>query len=219
VSHKIRVMLVDHHQLVLSGLASFLSSFDDIEMVGEALNGEAALHHIEQQMPDVMILEMLIPGTIDALETIRRVRTLHPDTKIVVMTGYADNARIVAALGIGALGYVRPEADPNDLLSAVRAAARGQAVLDPPIACALIQELIHGETSHHKLSAREQTILRQCALGRTYDEIAALLAIAPEAIQTHIGAILIKLQLVYRKQAMLYALKKGLITIDEIGLL
>lgn len=219
MSHKIRVMLVDHHPLVLSGLSSFLSSFEDIEVVGEALNGNAALQRVEKWMPEVLILEMLIPGAIDAIETIRRVRTLHPFTRIVVMTGYVDNIRIVTALGIGAFGYVRQEAGPYELLATVRAAVKGQALIDSSIACTILQELTHGETTYPKLTMREQTIMRQCALGRTYDEIAEVLAISHEAIKAHIGNILIKLQLLYRKHAMLYALKKGLITVDEIELL
>jgi NarL family two-component system response regulator LiaR len=219
MSHTIRVMLVDQHQLILSGLSSFLSSCDDIEIAGEARNGEIAVQHVEQWMPDVLLLELLLPGSIDALETIYRVQTLHPCTKIVLMAGYADNTRIVAALGIGATGYVRQESDPNDLLYAIRAAVRGQTVIDPPIACTIMQELRHGEIAYPQLTAREQTILRQCALGRTHDEIAAVLALSQEAIKTQIGNILTKLQLRYRKQAMLYALKKGLLTIDEIELL
>lgn len=219
MDHKIRVMLVNQHQLVLSGLASFLSSCADIEIVGQVSNGEAALQHVEQWMPDVMLLELLLPGSVDALETIRRTQTLYPCTKVVVMTGYADNARIMAALGIGALGYVRQEADPNELILTLRAVLKGQAVLDPSIACALMQELTHGTSHYPKLTARELTILRQCALERTHDEIADVLTISPEAIQKHIGNILTKLQLLYRKQAMLYALKKGLITVDETELL
>lgn len=218
MSHKIRVMLVNQHQLVLSGLANFLISCQEIEIAGEVSSGADALQHVEQWMPDVMVLDLLLPGSIDALETIRRTQTLYPYTKVVVMTGYADNARIMAALGIGALGYVRQEADPHELIQVIQAAVRGQAVVDPSIACTMIQELTHGTPHYPKLTAREQTILRQYALGRTHNEIADVLTISPEAIQTHVGNILTKLQLLYRKQAMLYALKKGLITVDGIEL-
>jgi NarL family two-component system response regulator LiaR len=218
MKHKIRVILVNHHPIVRRGLASFFSTFDDIEMVGEATNGEIALQHIEKWMPDVMILEMLIPGNIDGIETIRRVGSLLPYTKIVVTTSHADDARILAALSIGAMGYVRQEADPACLIAAIRAAARGQALLDPPIASAMMQELMHSETSRPKLTAREQTILRQFSLGRTHAEIADVLAVPEEMVLTHVGNILTKLQLIHRTQAMLYALKKGLIHLDEIEL-
>ncbi len=218
MKHKIHVVLVNHHPIVRRGLASFFNTFDDIEMVGEAANGEIALRHIEKWMPDVMILEMLLPGNIDSIETIRRVGALLPYTKIVVTTSHADDARILAALSIGAMGYVRQEADPAFLITTIRAVAQGQALLDPPIASAMMQELIHNKSSRPKLTTREQTILRQFSLGRTHAEIADVLVITEEMIKTHAGNILTKLQLVHRTQAMLYALKKGLIPLDEIEL-
>jgi two-component system, NarL family, response regulator LiaR len=112
-----------------------------MQVVGEAANGEEALQHIEDWMPDVVVLDMVMPGGIDGIETIRRLRTLTPHVKVVVLTSYADDARVLMALKAGAIGYVRKEADPELLLASIRAAAHGQSLLDPAVAYALMNEL------------------------------------------------------------------------------
>lgn len=133
----------------------------------------------------------------------------------------------VAALRAGAIGYVRKDADPEVLPNAVRAAARGQSLLDPSVARAVLQELLHGLHGLHglrddktdmALTEREQEVLRQIALGRTNREIADALVISGETVKTHVGNILTKLQLAHRTQAVIYALKRGLITLDEIDM-
>jgi NarL family two-component system response regulator LiaR len=136
----------------------------------------------------------------------------------VALTSYADDARVVAALRAGAIGYVRKEADPDVLLSAIRAAARGQSLLDPAVAGAIMQELQRGGRHNAELTEREQEVLRQLALGRTNREIAEALVVSDETIKTHVGNILTKLQLAHRTQAVIYALKKGLISLDDLEL-
>ncbi|GCE21214.1 response regulator [Dictyobacter kobayashii] len=219
MAEQIKVVLVDDHRIVRRGLLSFLNAFADIQVVGDASSGEEALQHIEQWMPDVVVVDMLMPGGMDGIETIRRIQLLLPHTRIVVLTSYADDARVLAALRAGAIGYVRKEADPELLLSSIRAAAKGQSLLDPAIAGALMQELLlRGNKPQAELTEREQTVLRQLALGRTNREIAEALTVTEETIKTHVGNILTKLQLAHRTQAVIYALKKGLISIDEIDL-
>ena len=214
----IRVALVDDHTIVRRGLHSFLKAFSDIAIVGEAASGEEALQHIEQWLPDVVVLDMLMPGGIDGIETIHRIHALVPNTRIVILTSYTDDARVLAALRAGAIGYVRKEADPDVLLASIRAAAHGQSLLDPAVANAVMQELLRGGKHSATLTEREQEVLRQLALGRTNPEIAAALVVSEETVKTHVGNILTKLQLAHRTQAVIYALKKGMISLDEIDL-
>lgn len=214
----IRVVLVDDHHIVRRGLQSFLKAFHDLNVVGEAASGEEVLQKIEGWMPDVVVMDMLMPGGMDGIEAIKKIRALLPSTRIVALTSYADDARIVAALRAGAIGYVRKEADPEILLSSIRAAARGQSLLDPSVAGAVMQELTRGGKQNSELTDREQEVLRQMALGRTNHEIAEALTVSDETVKTHVGNILTKLQLAHRTQAVIYALKKGLILLDEIDL-
>jgi NarL family two-component system response regulator LiaR len=215
---KINVVLVDDHRIVRKGLVSFLRTNQDVQIVGEAASGEEALSHLLDWQPDVVVMDMLMPGGMDGIETTRRMHELLPTAKIVVLTSYADDARVVSALRAGAIGYVRKEADPELLLSSIRAAARGQSLLDPAISHALLQEISGTGRYNVALTEREQAVLRQLALGRTNREIADALVVTEETVKTHVGNILTKLQLSHRTQAAIYALKKGLITLDEIEL-
>jgi NarL family two-component system response regulator LiaR len=209
------VVLVDDHRVIRQGLRSFLESFDDICIVGTASSGEEALAQVEDWLPDVIVMDLLMPGGIDGIETIRRLRQLAPHTQCVVLTGYADDARVLAALRVGALGYVRKDAEPEVLLLAVRAAARGQSMLDPAVASSVLQDLAKaGPTA--VLTEREQAVLRELARGRTNREIAQALVVSEETVKSHVGNILTKLQLAHRTQAVIYALKQGLISLDEI---
>ena len=217
-TEKIKVVVVDDHRIVRKGLASFLRTNHDVQIVGEASSGEEVLTHLVEWQPDVVVMDMLMPGGMDGIETTRRIHELLPATKIVVLTSYADDARVVSALRAGVIGYVRKEADPELLLSSIRAAARGQSLLDPTVSHALIQEISHTGRYNVVLTEREHAVLRQLALGRTNREIADALVVTEETVKTHVGNILTKLQLSHRTQAVIYALKKGLITLDEIDL-
>ncbi len=215
---RIRVMLVDDHHIVRRGLRSYLESFADIKIVGEAATGEDALALVGQWLPDVVVLDLLMPGGIDSIETTRHIHDHAPHTKIVVLTAFTDDARVVAALREGAIGYVRKDAEPQLLLSAVRGAARGQSVLDPTVAGSVLQELVQGGDVQSNLTTREMEVLHHLAHARTNREIAAMLVIGEETVKTHVGNILAKLHLAHRTQAVIYALKRGLISLDELEL-
>lgn len=212
----IRVAIVDDHQVARHGLRSFLKVFEDLQVVGEATSGEEALQHIEEWMPDVVVMDLLMPGGINGIETIKRIRALLPHTRIVALTSSTDDALVGAALRAGAIGYVRKDANLETLLSSIRAAAHGQSLLDPSVASAVMQELARVGKPAVELTEREQEVLRQLALGRTNHEIAETLKVSDETVKTHVGNILTKLQLAHRTQAVVYALKKGLISLDEI---
>lgn len=215
---QIRVVLVDDHRVVRQGLRTYLESFPDLTVVGEASSGEETLRHIELWLPDVVVMDLLMPGGMDGVETIRQVRRLTPHTQIIALTSYTDNERVIAVLRAGAIGYVRKDAAPDVLLAAVRAAAHGQSLLDPSVAGAVLQELSRGEGPEVALSEREQEVLRQLALGHTNREIAETMMVSPETVKTHVGNILAKLHLAHRTQAVIYALKRGIISLDDIDL-
>lgn len=216
----IRVVLVDDHRVVSRGLHSYLESFDDLRVVGVAANGEALLQQMDAWSPDVVVMDLLMPGGLDGVETTRRVRQQWPRTQVVALTASTDEARLIGALRAGAIGYVRKDTEPEFLLAAVRAAASGQSLFAPSVAASLWQELARGGQSHlppgSELTERELDVLRQLAHGRTNREIAAALFISEETVKTHLGNILGKLQLSHRTQAVIYALKQGLISLDEL---
>lgn len=212
----IRVVLVDDHHIVRRGLRSFLESFPDFVIVGEVASGEELLQNIETWLPDIVIMDLLLPGGMDGIEAIRQVRALTPHTQVIALTSTTDNARAVAALQAGAISYVRKGADPSTLLASLRAAARGQAILDPVVANAVLQEFVQQRKSTNELTARELEVLRQLALGRTNREIAEQLIVGEETVKTHVGNILVKLHLNHRMQAVIYAIKNGLVSLDEL---
>jgi NarL family two-component system response regulator LiaR len=214
----IRLVLVDDHRVVRRGLRSYLEAFPDITVVGETSTGEEALEAIEGWLPDVVVMDLLMPGGMDGIETTRRIRAITPHTQVVVLTAYTDDARVVAALRAGAIGYVRKEADPEILMAAVRAAARGQSMLDPAVAGSVLQDLVSSARARDELTEREMEVLRLLAHARTNREIAEILVLGEETVKTHVGNILAKLHLAHRTQAVIHALKQGLISLDEIEL-
>lgn len=214
--NKTRVVLVDDHRVVQTALRSYLGAFEDIEVVGGASSGEEVLEKLEGWLPDVVVMDLRMPGGMDGIEATRRVRALSPHTQVVVLTADTDDARVVAALRSGAIGYIRKDSDPEIFLSAVRAAARGQSVLDPGVAGSVLQELARGGPLAEELSEREKEVLRQLAHGRTNREIGQALHVSEETVKTHVGNILSKLQLSHRTQAVVYAIKQGLVSVDDI---
>jgi two-component system, NarL family, response regulator LiaR len=215
---KTRVVLVDDHRVVQTGLRSYLEAFPDIEVVGAACSGEEALEKLEGWLPDVVVMDLRMPGGIDGIESTRRVRALSPHTQVVVLTAHTDDARVVAALRAGAIGYVRKDSEPEVFLAAVRGAARGQSVLDPAVAGSVLQDLVRGGPLVEELSEREKEVLHQLAHGRTNREIGQALHVSEETVKTHVGNILSKLQLSHRTQAVIYALKQGLVSLDDVDL-
>lgn len=214
----IRTVLVDDHHVVRRGLRSFLQGFPDIEIIGEAANGEEALVHVEAWRPDVVVMDLHMPGGIDGIETTKHLRRQSPHTQVVALTAHADEARVLGALREGAIGYICKDADPGLLLAAIRGAVQGQSILDPTIAGAVLSELTRGNDPDPKLTRREHDVLRQLALGKTNQQIAEALIVSHDTVKTHIGNILTKLHLAHRTQAALYALKHRLVTIDELDL-
>jgi two-component system, NarL family, response regulator LiaR len=206
------IVLVDDHRVVTRSLKAYLESFPDLKVVGIAASGEELLENVEQWKPDVVLQDLLLPGGIDGIETTRRLLARQPGLKVIALTASMDEARMMGVLRAGALGYVRKDAEPEILLAAVRAVARGKPYIDPGVS----RQLLHAGASPDDLTARELDVLRQLALGRSNKEIGSALGIGEETVKTHVGHVLGKLQVENRAQAIVQALKRGLVTLDEL---
>lgn len=208
----ITIVLVDDHRVVTSSLKSYLDAFADLSVVGIAASGEELLQRLDKWRPQIILQDLLLPGGIDGIETTRRVLQRMPDVGVIALTASMDEARMMGVLRVGALGYVRKDAEPEILLAAVRSVARGKPYIDPSISRRILQDGAPADD----LTPRELDVLRHLALGRSNKEIALALAIATETVKTHVAHVLSKLQVEGRAQAIVHALKRGLVSLDEL---
>jgi NarL family two-component system response regulator LiaR len=206
------VVLVDDHRVVTRSLKAWLESFSDIRVVGIAASGEELLQHLDEWQPDVILQDLLLPGGIDGIETTRRVRLRAPSTKVIALTASIDEPRMMAVLRAGAAGYIRKDAEPEMLLAAVRAVARGKTFIDPSVG----SYVLRAGAAPEDLTPRETGVLRHIALGESNKEIASALSIGEETVKTHVGNVLAKLQVENRAQAIVEALRRRLITVEEL---
>ena len=208
----ITIAVVDDHKVVASSLKAYLESFADLRVVGIAADGEQLLGHLDQWQPDVVLQDLRLPGGIDGIETTRRILARWPATRVVALTASVDEARLMGVLRAGAVGYVRKDSDPEVLLAAVRAVARGRTYLDPSVG----RVLAGSAASSDDLTSREREVLHQLALGRSNREIGAALDIGEETVKSHVARLLGKLQVESRAQAIVQALKRGLLSLEEL---
>jgi two-component system, NarL family, response regulator LiaR len=208
----IAIALADDHQVVAHSLKAFLESFPDLKVVGIAATGEELLRRLAEWRPDVVLQDLLMPGGIDGIETTRRVLADRPEVRVIALTASMDEARMLGVLRAGASGYIRKDAAPETLLAAVRAVARGRTYIDPAIGRQLLEAQVAGES----LTTRETDVLRQLALGQSNKEIASTLAVSEETVKTHVAHVLAKLRVENRAQAIVQALKRGLVSLDEL---
>jgi NarL family two-component system response regulator LiaR len=208
----ITVVLVDDHRVVTRSLQSYLESFPDIRVVGIAASGEELLEHLTAWRPQVVVQDLLLPGGLDGIETTRRALGLEPSVRVLALTASVDEGRMMAALRAGAIGYIRKDAEPETLLAAIRAVAKGKTFIDPLLA----RRVAGCETTHEELTDRERDVLRHVALGLSNKDIARALSVGEETIKTHVGHLLSKLGVENRAQAIVQALKRGLVSLDEI---
>ena len=208
----VSIAIVDDHRVVARSLKAYLESFPDFTVVGIATSGEQLLTQIQKWKPQVVLQDLLMPGGIDGVETIRRISECAPSVKVVALTASTDEARMLGALRAGAAGYIRKDAEPEVLLAAVRAVARGKTYIDPSVS----GQLLRATTPHEDLTPRETEVLRQLALGQSNKEIADALSIGDETVKTHVGNVFAKLQVENRAQAIVQALKRGLVSLEEL---
>ena len=212
-NESISVLLVDDHALVRRGVRAFLETLDGIAVVGEAESGEEAVLRAAELAPDVVLLDLILPG-IDGVETTRRLKAASPRTQVVILTSYHDDAHILPAIRAGALSYLLKDVGPDDLGQAVRRAAAGEATLPPRIAALLCASLqappAQPKPTDTGLTPREVEVLGLIADGRTNAEIAEALFVSEKTVKSHVSNILGKLHLADRTQAAVYAWREGL---------
>lgn len=214
MSRMIRILIIDDHPLVREGLHAIISLEADMEVVGEAGDGDQAVRLAHKLHPDVILMDLLMPG-MSGGEAIPVIREDHPEQKILVLTSVDDVQMILATVRAGARGYVSKNAPPEELLAAIRALHRGSVVLPAPIAQALIAEEPPPPSTHPAdvLTDRETEVLTYVARGWNNDDIAKDLVISPRTVSVHVSRILTKLELDNRTQAALYALRSGLVSL------
>ncbi|MGI6206571.1 MAG: response regulator [Anaerolineae bacterium] len=213
MAEPISVLLVDDHALVRQGVRAFLDTLPDIEVIGEAGSGEEAVAFLAEQLPDVVLMDLIMPG-MDGVEATRQIRRASPHTQVIVLTSYHEDEHIFPALRAGALSYVLKDIGPVELADAVRKAAAGEAVLHPRVAARVIRELQgtreDAPNPFTELTDRELELLRLIADGLSNSEIAAKLYISEKTVKGHVSNILSKLHLADRTQAAVYAWREGL---------
>jgi DNA-binding NarL/FixJ family response regulator len=210
----VRILLIDDHRVVRSGLRAVLEAEADFEVVGEADSGSHGLCVALRLRPDVVLTDLLLPD-LDGVAVTQRLRAELPQTRVVVLTSVSDQEQwVIRAIRAGAVSYIVKNADVAELVQTIRQAASGQVCLSPRVAARLMQEV---QSPHHlRLTDRERAVLREIAIGRTDKEIARSLAIALSTVKTHVRSILDKLGVESRTQAVVYVLRNNLFSFDEL---
>ena len=208
----IRVLIVDDHAVVRQGLKAFLRVQEDIEFVGEAANGDEAVTQALSVQPDVVLMDLIMPG-MDGVETMRRLSAAGVDAKVIVLTSFSEDDQVLAAVKAGAAGYLLKDVQPQELGNAIRSVHAGDAQLHPSVASKLMREVAAAGSRHKDadaLTARELEVLKALARGMSNKEIAAELGVAEKTVKTHVSSILRKLGVADRTQAALYAVRERL---------
>jgi two-component system, NarL family, response regulator LiaR len=216
VAETIRVFVADDHAVVREGLRALIGTEPGMEVAGEAADGNEAIAGIRRLQPDVVLLDLVMPGK-SGLEVIDDITQDNPQARILVLTSFADDDKVFPAIKAGALGYLLKDSLPQELLQAIRDVHRGEPSLDPAIALKLLRELrrpADEPPAPEALTERELKVLNLVSRGLSNQEIADALVISERTVRTHIGNILNKLHLANRTQAALYALRKGWVSLD-----
>ena len=217
----IKVLLVDDHKIVRQGVRAFLHTLADIQVIAEADSGAAAIAAVEEHQPEVVLMDLEMPGDLDGIAATRLIREARPETQVIVVTSHHQDEYIFPAVRAGAISYLLKDVEPDELAAAIRKAAHGEAVLDSRVASRIVQELqgLRKEDVNPftELSEREFDVLRLIAAGRSNAEIAEALVIGESTVKTHIGNILKKLHLEDRTQAAVYAWQEGIVRRGQTG--
>lgn len=214
----IRILIVDDHAVVREGLRAFLELQDGMDVVGEAADGEAAIAEAERLRPDVILMDLVMPK-LDGVGAMRALRSRTPAAKVVVLTSFLEDERLLPAIQAGAAGYMLKNAEPAELARAIRTAVSGETLLDPAVAAQLVHAIADGSRlpQQETLTRREHQVLELIAHGRSNKRIALELGIAEKTVKTHVGHVLAKLGVADRTQAALLAVREGLVPAGEDG--
>ena len=218
-SQPIRVLIADDHAIVRKGVRALLATEADILIVGEAQDGQDAIEEVDRLQPDVVLMDLVMP-VMGGVEAICRIVASQPDARILVLTSFAGMDHIIPAIRAGALGYLLKDSGPEELVGAIRQVYGGNASLHPVVARKLLDELAEPVSDplpyKDPLTDREKQVLRLVAQGRNNQDIADRLAISEATVRTHVSHILAKLKLSSRTQAALYALRRGLASLEDV---
>ena len=216
---KIKVLIVDDHQVVRQGLRTFLELQEDLLVVGEAGDGQSAVEMVRQLNPNIVLMDLVMPR-LDGISATRQVKLLGSDVKVIALTSFTEDDKVFPAIQAGASSYLLKDVSPDDLVEAIRAVHRGEARLHPDIARKLMEQVAQQATPLHEshfedLTEREREVVNLVAKGRSNQEIANELVISEKTVKTHVSNILGKLHLEDRTQLAIYAIKKGLVNPNQ----
>ena len=217
MTETIRILIADDHTLVRTGLNLLIATEPEMEVVGEAADGVETVLKARTLQPDVILLDLVMPR-LDGIGAIQEILRENPDIRILVLTSFAEDEKVFPAIKAGALGYLLKDAQPTELLRAIRDVYEGEMSLNPTIARKLLRDLRQPSAeppAAEQLTERELEVLKMIAQGLSNREIADRLIITERTARTHVGNILHKLQVVNRTQAALYALRTGLASLDD----
>ncbi len=211
----ISILLVDDHEVVRNGLRSYIETVSDFQVVAEAASGEEAIRLVGEYVPDIVLMDLIMPG-MDGIETTRRLKQISPRTQVVVLTSYHEDAHIFPALKAGAISYILKDMKMDKLIEALRRAVQGEVTLHPRVAARVLQNIRTGEDGEDPqmiaaLTQREHDVLKLIANGLSNTQIAAELFISENTVKGHVSNILSKLHLADRTQVAVFAWRKGLV--------
>ena len=211
----IRVLITDDHGVVRQGLRMYLGLDPELEVVGEAANGEEALRMARELEPDVVLMDLLMP-VMDGIAATGKIRAELPEVEVIALTSVLEDASVSGAVRAGAIGYLLKNTEADDLGRAIKAAADGQVQLAPEAAVRLMRE-VRAPESPEPLTQRETEVLKLVARGKANKQISHILSIGEKTVKAHVSSILAKLGVQSRTQAALYALRIGLVSMDELN--
>ena len=223
MNERIHILVVDDHPVVRKGIVAMLEVEADLEVVGECSNGQEAIQQALYLRPDVILMDLVMPR-VDGIEAIRAIKQDNPDARILVLTSFGTADKIFPSLNAGAAGYLLKDSDPGELLTAIHKVFAGEGWLHPAITRQVLSQLnqqaapaqpaVRAHAPEDDLTDREMEVLRYIAQGLSNQEIARLMTVSEATVHSHVSKVLTKLDLNSRTQAALYALRKGIATLD-----
>lgn len=214
----IKLLVVDDQNIVRKGIRALLEQVDDIDVIGEASNGEEAVVQATRLNPDVILMDLMMPK-MDGITAIREIQASQSSARIIALTSFVTEDKVFPAIKAGAMGYLLKDSEPEDLITAIRKVNRGEPSLHPIVAKMVLEEIsqpVRQPLTPDPLTGREVDIVRLVAQGLSNRQIADQLVIGEATVRTHVGNVLNKLHVANRVQATLYALREGLTSLDEI---
>ncbi len=219
-NNRVSILIVDDHEVVRNGIRSYLETVTQFQVVGEAASGEEALKLVSEHIPDIVLLDLIMPG-MDGVETTRRIKTISPRTQVVVLTSYHEDVHIFPALKAGAISYILKDMKMENLVEALHRAAQKEVTLHPLVAARVLQNIRSDNSDEQplftELTERELDVLRLIANGMTNSQIAEKLVISEYTVKGHVSNILSKLHLADRTQVAVYAWQRGLVNREQMA--